>query len=119
MSSIDRPLAGDALLLHLGEERSRVEHAELLKQHGRNARTLAKEGVLRVTLIALAAGGSIPPHRADGPISVQVLDGSMQFTAAGRSYALATGDLLVVNGGVEHAVESKHGATFLLTVVAA
>ncbi|HEX5409076.1 MAG TPA: cupin domain-containing protein [Gemmatimonadaceae bacterium] len=118
MSSIDRPLSGDALLLHIGEERERVEHAELLAQHGRNARTLVKEGALRITLIALAAGGAIPTHRADGPISVQVLDGHMQFDVAGARHQLDAGDLLVVNAKVEHAVHSERGATFLLTVVA-
>lgn len=118
MSSIDRPLSGDALLLHIGEERERVESSELLRQHGRSARTLVKEGALRITLIALAAGGEIPTHRAEGPISVQVLHGRMQFEVSGKRHQLVAGDLLVVNANVEHAVQSDSGATFLLTVVA-
>lgn len=117
MSSIDRPLSGTALRFTLADERARVDEPELLKRNGRNARTLVKEGPLRVTLVMIAAGGRIAPHQADGPITVQVLDGDIRFRAAGKEHALGSGDLLVVDAGVEHAVESERGGTFLLTVV--
>jgi quercetin dioxygenase-like cupin family protein len=117
ISSIDRPLSGTALRFSLAEERARVNDAELLQRHGRNARTLLKEGPLRVTLVMVKAGGGIAPHHADGPITVQVLDGGIRFRAAGREYGLVAGDLLVVDAGVEHSVESEQGGTFLLTVV--
>lgn len=117
MSSVDRPLSGAALRFGLAEERARVNDAELLQRHGRNARTLLKEGPLRVTLVMVGAGGRIAPHHAEGPITVQVLDGGIRFRAAGRGYELAAGDLLVVDAGVEHSVETETGGTFLLTVV--
>lgn len=117
MSSIDRPLSGAALRFALAEERARVNDAELLARNGRNARTLVKEGRLRVTLVMVGAGGRIAPHQTEGPITVQVLDGEMRFRAAGKEHALAAGELLVVDAGVEHSVESAAGVTFLLTVV--
>jgi len=117
MSSIDRPLSGEALRFTLAEERARVNDPELLKRNGRNARTLVKEGPLRVTVVMVGAGGRIAPHLTDGPITVQVLDGEIRFRAAGKEHALGAGDLLVVDGGVEHSVESAAGGTFLLTVV--
>lgn len=117
MSSIDRSLSGPTLRFGLAEERARVHDAELLKRNGRNARTLVKEGPLRVTLVMVGAGGHIAPHLTDGPITVQVLDGDIQFRAAGKDHALGPGDLLVVDAAVEHSVESKAGGTFLLTVV--
>jgi quercetin dioxygenase-like cupin family protein len=117
MSSIDRPLSGAALRFTLSEERARVDDPELLKRNGRNARTLVKEGPLRVTLVKVAAGGRIAPHLTDGPITIHVLDGEIRFRAADKEHALGAGDLLVVDGGVEHSVESAAGGTFLLTVV--
>lgn len=119
MSSLDRPLSGSILRFALAEERGRVDDAALLERHGRNARTLVKEGPLRVSLVMVRAGGSIVPHRADGPITVQVLDGGIRFHAAGQEHRLAAGDLLAVPAGVEHAVGSDAGGTFLLTVVQA
>ena len=117
MSSIDRPLSGATLRFALTEERARVDDPELLKRNGRNARTLVKEGPLRVTLVMVGAGGGIAPHLTDGPITVHVLDGDIRFRVSGKEHALGAGDLLVVDGGVEHAVASSAGGTFLLTVV--
>ena len=117
MSSIDRPLSGDVLRFHLEEERTRVNDPLLLERHGRNARTLIKEGPLRVTLIMVRAGGRIATHRADGPITVHVLRGDIQLRVGGREHRLAAGDLLAVNAGLEHEVGSDGGGTFLLTIV--
>lgn len=117
MSSIDRPLSGATLRFALAEERARVNDPELLQRNGRNARTLVKAGPLRVTLVMVGAGGRIAPHLTDGPITVHVLDGEIRFRVAGKEHALSAGDLLVVDAGVEHSVESPVGGTFLLTVV--
>lgn len=117
MSSIDRPLSGDVLRFQLEEERTRVNDPLLLERNGRNARTLIKEGPLRVTLIMVRAGARIATHRADGPITVHVLRGDIQFRVAGREHRLAAGDLLVVNAGLEHEAGSDGGGTFLLTIV--
>ena len=117
MSSIDRPLSGDLLRFDLEEERARVFDATLLERHGRNARTLVKEGPLRVTLITVRAGGHIAPHRAEGPISVQVIHGDIAFRAEEREHRLTAGDLLVLKPGVTHEVRSDGGGTFLLTIV--
>ena len=119
MSSIDRPLSGDVLRFHLEEERTRVNNPPLIEGHGRNARTLAKVGPLRVTLVMLGGGGHMAPHRSDGPISVHVLDGDIQFQLAGGEQRLVAGDLLILNAGVEHEVHSHAGGTFLLTLVQA
>ncbi len=117
MSSIDRPLSGTALLFQLGKEITRVKETAPAAAHERSSRTLVKEGALRVTLIALRAGGHIAPHHADGPITVHVLEGDIALRAAGTDHRMAPGDLLVVDKGIEHEVRSQGGGTFLLTVV--
>jgi quercetin dioxygenase-like cupin family protein len=116
MSSLNRPLAGQPLLFHLGGGRSDLVDAALLKKAGRSARTLVKEGPLRVTLIALTAGGTLAPHHAEGPITVHVLDGAIRFRAGEEAWELSAGDLLSLPGGVEHAVESEKGGEFLVTI---
>jgi quercetin dioxygenase-like cupin family protein len=117
MSPVGRPLSGDVLRFHLDEERGHVNDTALLERHGRNARTLLKEGPLRVTLVMLRAGGGIAAHRSDGPSTLHVLDGAIRFRGAGQEHRLAAGDLLVAAPGVEHEVASDTGGTFLLTVV--
>ncbi len=116
MPSIQRPLSGDVLVFQLNEERARTEDPVATARRGPSARTLLKEGPLRVTLVVLGPGGSIAEHSADGPITVQPIEGALRFTAAGTHYDIEPGELLSTRGGVRHAVSSESGATFLLTV---
>lgn len=111
-----RTIEGRVLVNHLTQDEMLIDQT-LVQQHGRSARTLVKEGALRVTIIGLAPNGSLPAHSANGPISIQLLQGDVTFDIAGQHYALSQNDLLVVAPGVEHAARSTAGGTFLLTVV--
>lgn len=116
MSSIQRPLSGDVLLFDLSEEGARAADPSLLERSGRNARTLLKSGDLRVTLVVVGPGGEIPEHHAAGPITVQVLQGAVRFSAGGEHHDLAPGQLLSAGPGIAHGVSSTEGGTFLLTL---
>jgi quercetin dioxygenase-like cupin family protein len=116
MPSIQRPLAGDVMLFELDEERERTGEPATLERHGRSARTLVKDGPLRVTLTAIAPGGSIAEHSAEGPITVQPLTGTIRFAVGDQVHELRPGQLLAVAAGVRHAVSSDDGGSFLLTV---
>jgi quercetin dioxygenase-like cupin family protein len=116
MSSLRRTLEGDVLVHHLKRDEQMIDQS-LLARHGRTARTLVKEGPLRLTVIALAAGGNIPSHNAEGPVTIHLLEGDAAFDVAEREYALAAGDILVLASGVQHSVRSRGGCVLLLTVV--
>lgn len=116
MPSIQRPMSGDVLVFDLEEERERTADPALLERSGRNARTLLKNGALRATLVVLHAGGELSEHRAEGPITVQPLEGRIRFEVKGQTHELQPGQMLSLGGGVPHAVRSDDGATFLLTV---
>lgn len=119
MSSIERQLSGDVLVFDLDEEHRRLEDSATDEPGTRGARTLLKEGPLRVTLVVLAPGGSIAEHRAQGPITVQPLTGELRFAAAGSVHDIRPGQLLCLEAGIRHSVSSAAGAEFLLTVVRA
>jgi quercetin dioxygenase-like cupin family protein len=116
MSSLDRIISGEALVRHLPRDEQTIDQS-IVARHGRSARTLVKEGLLRLTIMALAPGGNLPPHNTDGPVSIHVLEGEVVFEALGQKYPLSVGDLLVLAAGVEHSASSVPGCVFLLTVV--
>ena len=116
MSSLKRPVSGDVLFHHLKRDELSLD-TTLLEARGRTARTLVKEGALRLTLMALAKDGTLPEHRADGPVSIHVLQGRVVFTASSTEYPLEAGEVLVFAAGVTHAARSEAGCVFLLTVV--
>ena len=109
-------ISGDVLVHHLTDDAMLID-PDLVEQHGRSARTLVKEGALRVTLIAISANGVLPAHSTSGPISIQLVEGDITVVAAGREYDLASRDLLVLAANVEHSARSRAGGAFLLTVV--
>lgn len=111
-----RTIAGEVLVHHLTSDDRMIDQA-LLARHGRTARTLVKEGPLRLTIIAIAAGGDMPTHNAEGPVTIHVLEGEVVFKALGQDYPLSTGDVLVLAPGVEHSVRSTTGGLFLLTLM--
>jgi quercetin dioxygenase-like cupin family protein len=117
MPSIQRPLSGDVLVFDVEEERDRAADPSLVDRSGRNARTLIKDGPLRLTLVVVAPGGAIPEHQAEGPILVSPVRGEIRFTVDGRDYDLRPGQVLSCGPGVPHSVTSNEGGTFLLTVV--
>lgn len=84
----------------------------------RIARTLVKNGPLRATLIGLAPGGALTPHSTEGPITVQVLEGEIEFEADGKPWSLAAGSMLAIGAGVVHSARSAAGGIFLLTIAA-
>jgi len=116
MSPVDRTLDGAVLVHRLNKDEQTIDRA-LVQAHGRSARTLVKEGPLRLTLLAIAADGNMPAHTADGPVSIQVLEGDVTFTGGGETHTLSVGDVIVFAASVRHAAASTNGCLLLLTVV--
>jgi quercetin dioxygenase-like cupin family protein len=116
MSSLDRTIGGDVLAHHLKSEERTID-AALLERNGRTARTLVKNGPLRLTLVAVKKGGEIPTHVAPGPITIHQLEGETEFAVRDTRYLLRPGDILTLAPGVEHSGRSATGGVFLLTVV--
>lgn len=118
MTPVRHPVSGAALQFSLRNEIDTVKR-ELTGSSTRSARTLIKEGPLRVTLVAVNPGGELRPHKANGPITLQILEGEIVLEAEGQSWTLATGTLFALKGGMTHSVRSAGGGLFLLTVVGA
>jgi quercetin dioxygenase-like cupin family protein len=116
MPSIDRALSGQPLQFHLQAERERITGSERQEAHGRSGRTLVKDGPLRVNMVSLGPGESLAEHHAPGPITVQVLDGRIRFTAGGSDHELLAGELLALGAETPHSVMSEEGGVFLLTI---
>lgn len=115
MSPVGRRVSGEMLSFVLADEIAIVRR-ELEGASGRIARTLIKNGPLSVTLVGVKPGGELKEHVAKGPITIQVVEGSIELESRGARRVLSAGMLLSLAGGVPHAVTSTTGAIFLLTL---
>lgn len=91
--------------------------AEPSWQNGsRNSKTLVKEPLLRIVLIALRQGDRMEDHQAPGSISIQALSGQLRFLVLDQTIEISSGQMLVIDANVVHAVEALDESAFLLTI---
>lgn len=84
----------------------------------RDAKTIAlfKSRDLEVMRIVLPAGKALPPHRVNGEITVQCIEGEITVGVDGATHAMRAGQLLYVTGGVTHDLKATSHASVLVTV---
>jgi quercetin dioxygenase-like cupin family protein len=112
-------LAGPALTFDIAAEDRALRERAATARSGRAAKTLVKEGRLRVTLIALTRGAALSGHSVDAAVSIQVLRGRVSFDVDGRSVDLRQGGVLVLDEGTPHSATAAADSGILLTTAMA
>jgi quercetin dioxygenase-like cupin family protein len=82
---------------------------------GRAAKTLVKEGPLRITMVALKEGTVLPPHHVEGPISIQTIRGFLRLTTERGDMDVPEGNLVALGPGVVHSAKAHEDCAILLT----
>lgn len=90
-----------------------------LKNNLKHATTKAlyKSDRLEVFHMVLLAGKAMPAHQVTGEITVQCIEGSIEFTAAGTSQLMRAGDLICLAGGTVHALNAVEDSSVLVTIL--
>lgn len=83
---------------------------------GHNSITVFKSDKLRIVLIGLNANASIKEHLAASVISVQVLEGKIDFTVEGKIITINKGQMLALQKDIPHSVYASEESFFLLTL---
>ena len=109
-------MSGDLLRFHLNDEASACMEQAKGSPQGRAAKTLVREGQLRLTVLALRQGVALDEHVSPGATTIQVLRGTVRFTIAGQDLELNAGDVVALDGDPAHAVEGREDSVLLLTV---
>ena len=92
---------------------------EAASSNGRAAKTLVKEGPLRVILLAMVKGAVLRDHHVAGPLTLQVIQGSVRIATTKGSTELALLDLVALDANVVHNAEALEDAALLLTIAMA
>jgi quercetin dioxygenase-like cupin family protein len=81
------------------------------------AAALVKTASLEVVRLVVPAGKDIANHTAPGEVTVQCLEGAVDFTADGRTHRLTAGRLIYLAAGALHALHGVVDASVLVTIV--
>jgi quercetin dioxygenase-like cupin family protein len=105
MVTIDLPL----LMKQIKQEAS-------WKDRDHNSITVFKTEGMRIVLIGLHKGAEMIKHKADGIISVQILEGQIKFTTDLQSVELGEKQMLTLHERIPHSVLAIEETFFLLTL---
>lgn len=80
-------------------------------------KTLYNSDQLEVIRMVLLAGKEMPLHQVAGSVTVQCLEGAVDFTVGGTSELMRAGSLKCMAGGEAHALKAVEDASLLVTIV--
>ena len=81
------------------------------------SRTVLKAEGVRLVLFSFGAGQELSEHTAAMPVLLQVFDGRLSVTAAGRRVELAAGGLVHLPARLPHSVLALAPSRLLLTML--
>lgn len=108
----------DAPLVHmdLKEFSKTIKSEKTWKEKDRNAITVYKTDGMRMVLVALHKGAVLEKHTANGNISVQVLEGEINFSTDEQTVNLQEGQAIALHKNIPHEVTALKESIFLLTL---
>ena len=116
MSSLSRALTGKHLTFDLAQQIAELRRDEKYVRTGRLGRTLVKEGELRLTMTVLAEGAEVGTHQAAAPMTLQVLEGRLQYRVGDEQHELGEGEFLFFGPGHAQDIHALEDTALLLTI---
>ncbi len=110
--------ANEVIRRNIGSELQKLKRApSWQRESGRSSETLVKYEEFRIVLVRMKPGSYMSHHRAEGPISIQAIQGKIRVhLPEDRIEELEPGDLLTLDRCLEHDVEAVEESAFLLTI---
>lgn len=111
-------LASEVIRRDIADELEKLKEApSWRRESGRSSETLVKYDEFRIVLVRMKPGSYMSHHRAEGPISIYVLQGKIRVhLPEDRMEDIEHGDLLTLERFLEHDVEALEESSFLLTI---
>lgn len=82
----------------------------------RNAVTIFKSETMRIVLMGLHENAILKEHKANGVISVQVIEGKVNFSTDQDSVDMEVGQMIALESNIVHKVTAIKESFFLLTL---
>jgi len=110
-----RPSVGGMVSLNIMDEAAHLKSKPEWSSENRLAVSLVKDDALNILLMVLKKGARLAEHRTKGPIAVQVLAGSVRFSAGSKDAELSSGNMAALDRNVVHELEALEESIVLLT----
>ena len=113
-----RPTAGGMITVKFTDEIARLKTSAEWKSGDRHAVSLVKDDALNVLLMVLKKGAHLHEHHTKGPITVQVVSGSIRFIGGPDQRIISAGEMVGLDRGIPHSLEAlEESALILVTAI--
>lgn len=85
-------------------------------ENDRNSVTIFKSETMRIVLMGLHENAVLKAHKANGVISVQVLEGKVNFDTEEKTVPMEKGQMIALEENIVHSVTALKESFFLLTL---
>lgn len=112
----ERLLNAPLVEMNLNDVILQIKNETTWAESDKNSITLFKSETMRIVLIGLHEHAELKPHKANGVISVQVIQGKIEFTAEQQNTHLEVGQMIALQENIIHSVKALTESFFLLTL---
>ena len=107
---------GGSIAVDLRSEIARLKGEPAWADNDRHGSSLVKGDGINVALMVLKKGAKMQEHHTRAPITVQVIEGRINFIANGKTQLATAGMLVALDRAIEHSVEAVEESAIVLTV---
>jgi quercetin dioxygenase-like cupin family protein len=81
------------------------------------SKVIVKAKEFEMARLYIEAGNEFKEHKVSGPITVQCIEGEIEFTANNLSQTMKPGQLLHLKPGEPHSLKAVSNSIILLTII--
>jgi quercetin dioxygenase-like cupin family protein len=97
-------------------EIARLKGEPAWADNDRHGSSLVKGDGINVALMMLKKGARVQEHHTRAPITVQVVEGRINFIAKDKTQVVTAGMIVALDRAIEHSVEALEESALVLTV---
>jgi quercetin dioxygenase-like cupin family protein len=112
----ERVINAPLVEMNLDESIKQIKSEPTWADSDRNSVTLFKSDRMRIVLIGLHENAELTPHKANGVISVQVLQGKIAFGTEQQSTEVEKGQMIALHENITHNVKALTESFLILTL---
>ena len=107
---------GGLIAVDIRAEIARLKGEPAWASGDRHGSSLVKGDGINVALMMLKKGAKLQEHHTRAPITVQVIEGKINFVAKGKTQLVTAGTMVALERAIEHSIEALEESALVLTV---
>jgi quercetin dioxygenase-like cupin family protein len=114
----ERLIDASSMLIDLGAFIKQIRREDAWKKNDRNSITVFKSDDMRIVLGGLHEGAEMVPHKAEGVMSIQVMEGLLEINTDELTGVLNSGQMVAIHKGSNYRIVAIEESIYLLTISA-